>query len=238
MTTPRAPRALARVAAVALVFAGAACWAARADQLEDVLSRFDRVQESIHTLSAEFTETTTSDLLLDPISARGRFYLTKPDALRWEYSSPEEMRFVIAEDEYTGYFPERKRAERRSVQRWSEQIFRFFGVGQGSAELAKFYDIKLAPQQSGGTYLLLLEPAKRRVRKRIPEVKFWLDAETYLPTRIEYRSKNGNTRTIEFHEITLNPDLAASLYEVEIPDGVKVTRGFSGLPDFSDDSAQ
>jgi outer membrane lipoprotein-sorting protein len=59
-----------------------------------------------------------------------------------------------------------------------------------------------------------------------------------LPTRIEYRSKNGNTRTIEFHEITLNPDLAASLYEVEIPDGVKVTRGFSGLPDFSDDSAQ
>ena len=238
MTTPRAKGAVAGRAAVALLVAGAACCAVSAGPLEDVLSRFDRVQETIHTLSAEFTETTTSDLLLDPITARGRFYLTKPDALRWEYSSPEEMRFVIAEDEYTGYFPERKRAERRSVQRWSEQIFRFFGVGQGSDELAKFYDITLAPTQSSGSHLLLLEPAKRRVRKRIPEVKFWLDAETYLPTRIEYRSKNGNTRTIEFHEITLNPDLAASLYEVEIPDGVKVTRGFSGLPDFSDDSAQ
>jgi len=117
----------------------------RADtaDLSTVLEQFDRVQNSIRTLSADFREVTTNPLLVEPIRAEGRFYMTKPAAIRWEYTRPEEMRFVIAEDEYTGYFPAQHRAERRNVQRWREHIFRFFGVGQASGELEKFYDIRL-----------------------------------------------------------------------------------------------
>ena len=211
-----------------------------AADLDEVLKGFDEVQNSISTLSAEFTETTTNQLLIDPISAAGHFFMTKPDSIRWEYSFPEEMRFVIFQDQYTGYFPKQKRAEKRNIQRWSEHIFRFFGLGQGSQELLKFYDISLDPahDSSSGTYLLVLEPTKRRVRKRIPEVRFWLDVETYLPSKVEYRSKSGNARTVEFHEIRLNPDLAASMYHVEIPADVKVSSGFSGLPSWQPDSTQ
>ena len=166
--------------------------------------------------------------------------MTKPDSIRWEYSFPEEMRFVIFQDQYTGYFPKQKRAEKRNIQRWSEHIFRFFGLGQGSRELMKFYDITLDSEHdpATGTYLLILEPTKRRVRKRIPEVRFWLDAETYLPRKVEYRSKSGNARTVEFKEIRLNPDLAASMYHVDIPADVEVSSGFSGLPSWQPDSTQ
>jgi outer membrane lipoprotein-sorting protein len=213
---------------------------APAAELGEVLTRFDEVQDSIRTLSAKFTETTTNELLIDPIAAEGRFFMTKPDSIRWEYSFPEEMRFVISQDEYTGYFPKQKRAERRNVQRWSEHIFRFFGLGQGSQELMKFYDISLDPthDSSDGIYVLVLEPTKKRVRKRIPEVRFWLDAETFLPRKVEYDGKRGNTRTIVFHEILLNPDLAASTYQVDIPSDVKVSKGFSGLPSWQPDSTQ
>ena len=211
-----------------------------AAELDEILTRFDDVQDSISTLSAEFTETTTNQLLIDPISAEGRFFMTKPDSIRWEYSFPEEMRFVIFQDQYTGYFPKQKRAEKRNIQRWSEHIFRFFGLGQGSKELMKFYDITLdsSHDPSTGSYLLILEPRKRRVRKRIPEVRFWLDTTTYLPRKVEYRSKSGNARTVEFHEIRLNPDLAASMYYVDIPADVQVSSGFSGLPSWQPDSTQ
>ena len=211
-----------------------------AADLDEVLMRFDEVQDSIRTLSASFTEISTNQLLIDPISAEGQFFMTKPDSIRWEYSFPEEMRFVIFQDQYTGYFPKQKRAEKRNIQRWSEHIFRFFGLGQGSQELMKFYDITLDPthDSSTGTYVLVLKPTKRRVRKRIPEVRFWLDTETYLPRRVEYLSKSGNARTVEFHEIRLNPDLAASMYHVELPADVKVSSGFSGLPSWQPDSTQ
>ena len=51
--------------------------------------------------------------MIDPISAAGHFFMTKPDSIRWEYSVPEEMRFIVFGDEYTGFFPEQKRAEKK-----------------------------------------------------------------------------------------------------------------------------
>jgi outer membrane lipoprotein carrier protein len=210
--------------------------AVSAEELDQVLARFDEVQGSIQTLSAQFTETTSNTMLKDPIVAEGRFYMTKPDSIRWEYSSPEEMRFVIARDQYTGYFPARKQAEKRNVQRWSDHLFRFFGLGQGSAELAKFYRIQLGEVDEENVRLLLLEPRKRRARKRIEEVRFFLDESTYLPRRVEYRGADGNGRVIEFEEIRINPDLEANLYQVDLPNDVEVTKGFSGLPNLNPES--
>jgi outer membrane lipoprotein-sorting protein len=230
------PFGVAAVAIVGLLFAGNG----NAADLEEILAGFDEVQSSIHSLRAEFHETSTNLLLKDPIVAEGRFYLSKPDAIRWEYRAPEEMRFVIADDQYTGYFPTQKRAEKRSVRRWSEQIFRFFGLGQGSAELSKFYDISLGGDGSAqdGTYLLLLEPKKRRVKKRVETVRFWLDAKSFLPRRVEYLSKDGSTREILFRDVQVNPDLAAGIFTVQIPSDVTVTQGFGGLPSISPGSAR
>ena len=201
------------------------------EDLDAVLSRFDAVQAQVHTLSAEFIQTTRNSLLKQPMVARGEFYLTKPDSVRWEYTSPEPMRFVVSEGQYTGYFPERKRAEKRDIKRWSEQLFRFFGLGQGSKDLEKFYAISLGPSdpEMKGSYLLVLTPKKRRVKKSVDEVKLWVDTTSLLPQRIDYMGKDGNERQIRFINTRLNPELAAGLYKVDIPSDVPVTEGFSGF---------
>jgi outer membrane lipoprotein-sorting protein len=201
------------------------------ESLADVLARFDRVQDQVRTLSAEFVQTTQSPLLKDAIVAKGQFFLTKPDSVLWEYTSPEPMRFAVANGEYTGYFPERKKAERRDIKRWSEQLFRFFGLGQGSKELGKFYEIALGETGSSdkGSYLLVLSPKKRRVKKSVEAVKLWVDVASLLPRRIEYYGKDGARREIRFANTRLNPDLAAGLYNVKIPADVPISNGFSGL---------
>ena len=211
--------------------ATAASTLASGETLNRVLARFDEVQTQIRTLSAEFIQTTRSPLLKDPIVARGQFYLTKPDSVLWDYQAPEPMRFVVAEGSYTGYFPERKKAEKRDIKRWSEQLFRFFGVGQGSNELGKFYDLALgdAGADEKGAYLLVLSPKKRRVRRKVDEVRLWVDRSTLLPVRIDYLGRDGNQRELRFLDTRLNPDLAVGLYDVNIPAGVPITNGFSGL---------
>jgi outer membrane lipoprotein-sorting protein len=224
------------LALLALVILGLAATPllATGEPLDEILRQFDEVQLEIRTLSADFTETTESALLTDSIVAEGRVFMTKPDSVRWEYSSPEEMSFVINEDEYTGYFPLRKQAERRGIHRWREQLFRFLGLGQASEELAKFYDITLSEKNElSGTHLLVLTPKKKRVRKRMDPVHFWVDGSTFLPVRVEYRSSTGNHRVIEFSRMAVNPQLAIGLYDVEIPSDVEVTKGFSALSGFS-----
>ncbi len=208
---------------------------AHAADLGEVLAGFDRAQASFQTLSADFVQTTTNAMLKKPVVAAGRFYMTKPDSIRWEYETPEEMSFVIANDHYTGYFPVRKRAERKNVQRYSEQIFRYFGLGQGSEQLARYYDIRLdeSASESPETYLLRFDPKKQRARKRVDEVRFWIDATTFLPKRVEYCGKDGSTRMVEFTEIRLNPKLDSGLYTMTIPADVAVTTGFGGIPSFN-----
>jgi len=197
-------------------------------ELRGLLERFDQVQNTIRTLSADLEMTTHNRLLKDPVVYRGRFYMTKPDSVRWEFDSPEEMRFIIARDEYVGYYPAQKKAERKSIKRWSTQLFRYFGLGQRSEELAKFYDISLeAESELDGCRLLVMTPKKRRARKRVEDVRFWVDDRTLLPVRVEYRSVDGDTRTVEFRDMQLNRELAAALYELELPADVEVTTGFS-----------
>jgi outer membrane lipoprotein-sorting protein len=170
-------------------------------------------------------------MLQEPVSSRGRLYLTKPDSVRWEFSLPEEMAFVIANGEYIGYYPARKKAERRDFHRWSEQVFRYFGLGQGSVELSRMYDITLEDAEAApdGVRVLRLEPKKRRARKRIEEVQLWVSEKTWLPVRVEYQTRNGGNREIVFRGMQVNPDLATGLYEVNLPPDVQVTRGASGL---------
>jgi len=218
-----------RQPALIVLVACLAATVASADDLDTLLVNFDRVQGQIRTLSADFTETTRSTLLKDEIVAKGRVFLTKPNSVRWEYSVPEEMRFVIANDQYVGYYPKRKRAERRDIRRWGEQLFRFLGLGQASDELAKFYHIRIEEEANEETILLVLDPKKKRVRKRMESVRLWVDADTYLPVRVRYARHGGNTRVIEFDRMNVNPDLSASLYEVVLPADVEVTEGFSAL---------
>jgi outer membrane lipoprotein-sorting protein len=168
--------------------------------------------------------------------SRGQLYLTKPDSVRWEYRSPEEMRFVIADDEYTGYFPSRKQAEKRDVRRWREHLFRFMGLGQTSSELGRFYDLRLGPADLAGppdALLLMLEPKRKRARKQVDEVRLWVDRSTYLPVRIEYAGASGSLRRFDFSDVQLNPQLAASLYRVDLPPDVAVSEGFSALSGFA-----
>ena len=226
------------VALIAVVLAATA--PSPAVELDELLVRFDEVQDSIRTMSAEFTETTQSILLKDEIVAKGKVYLTKPAAVRWEYTTPEEMRFVIANDTYTGYFPVRKQAEQRDIQRWGEQLFRFLGIGQTSDELSRFYKIEIANDEESaesGTVLLILDPRKRRVRKRMESVRFWIDEQTMLPVRIEYSTNSGSTRVIEFDRIDVNPELSASIYVMDLPPDVEVTKGFSVLSGLSDSAS-
>lgn len=217
-----------------LVLAAIPCSAADkavSPELDRILAGFDRVQDGVRTLSADFVETTENALLKQPLNAKGKFYLTKPASVLWEYTTPEEMRFIIDKDLYVGFFPTRQKVEKRDVHRWSEQIFRFFGLGQGSSELKKFYQIRNenpGPDMKG-TYLLVLDPVKRRVKKRVEEVKLWVDSTTYLPERIQYAGKDGYTRVIRFQNLKLNPEIRPGTYTVQIPPNFKVTTGFSGF---------
>jgi outer membrane lipoprotein-sorting protein len=205
------------------------------EKLNAILTRFDETQGSTRTLTAAFTERKEIQLLKEPVVAKGRFFYTKPDDVLWQYTDPDPRYFLISKNELLSYFPSKRRAERVSIGLYHDRLLKVLAIGQPSKNLLKYYDIHL--DESNGianTHLLILTPRKRMVKKRISEVRLWVSKETSLPVRMQYCEPDGDSTTIAFEDVRFNPQIASSVYKIEIPKDVEIKKGFSGMSENKD----
>jgi outer membrane lipoprotein carrier protein len=200
-------------------------------QLPDLLKKFNERQQAVQSLTATFTERKNLSLLAKPVVANGTFLYSKPARIKWEYSEPEPRVFLITEDRFVAYYPAQKRAEEVPLSKLAgRRVFRVFGIGQTAEDLEKFFDITQAdPGTESGCYLLVLTPKRRRVKDRLTRVRFWVDAQTYLPRKLEYLESDGDSTLLTFANLRLNPEIAEARFSVNIPKDVMVTSTFSGF---------
>ncbi len=196
-----------------------------ATRLATILARFDRAQEEIRTLQADFTEHKELSLLKEPVDATGRFYYASPDQAKWEYHAPDARVFLISDNTLMQYFPADKILERKDLRAANtNRLFKVFGFGKSSDDLRDFYDIKLGneAQQDKGTYLLVLTPRRRALEKRISRVLLWVGEDDFLPRAMKYEESGGDFTHLTFRNLELNHELAANTFHLEIPEGVEV----------------
>ncbi len=199
--------------------------------LKMVLERFDHAQRETDTMVANFTERKDLNLLAEPLISRGEFFFTRPNQVRWEYTEPEHKVFVITEKRYTAYYPAAKRAEEVEIKKFiGKRLFRFLGVGQSIEDLAKYYEFQLGESNDlPGTYLLVLTPRKKQIRESMAFMKIWVDEGTFLPRKVAYEEKDGDSTLLTFHDLRVNVDVAAHQFRVDLPPDVKVSETFNGF---------
>ncbi|HEU5182897.1 MAG TPA: outer membrane lipoprotein carrier protein LolA [Candidatus Polarisedimenticolia bacterium] len=200
-------------------------------QLPDLLKRFNESQQSVASLTASFTERKNLNLLAKPLVSNGTFLYSRPSRIKWEYTEPEPRVFLITEDRFIAYYPNQKRAEEVPLSKLAgRRVFRVFGIGQTAEDLGKFFDISQDdPGDEKGAYLLILTPKRQRVKDRLQRVRFWVDAKTFLPRKLEYVESDGDSTLLSFNNIRLNPEIAEARFSVDIPKDVPVSNTFSGF---------
>ncbi len=200
-------------------------------QLPDLLKRFNESQQSVASLTASFTERKNLSLLAKPLLSNGTFLYSRPSRIKWEYTEPEPRVFLITEDRFIAYYPNQKRAEEVPLSKLAgRRVFRVFGIGQTAEDLGKFFDITQDdPGDEKGAYLLILTPKRQRVKDRLQRVRFWVDARTFLPRKLEYVESDGDSTLLSFNNIRLNPEIAEARFNVNIPKDVPVSNTFSGF---------
>jgi outer membrane lipoprotein-sorting protein len=199
-------------------------------EVNALLQRFDEAQMRSQTLIASFVERKRLHLLVDEQVQSGTFYYTKPDRFLWEYTQPDGKVILISSEQLLIYYPKLKKAEEVDISRYSKRIMRFFGLGQPTAELRKYYDLTLAEDpQVPDTYLLLLDPIKKRVAKRLDSIRIWIDRDLMIPRQIEYVEADGDSTRFLFRNIEINSTISPARYDVKIPPDVQVSNSFSGF---------
>src|SRR5262249_33667118 len=133
MTCARPPsrckiaHALAALAAVAVLSPTLA--SAPPDDFDELYAKGKKVNDAMKTLTARFTETTTSTLLTKPLVARGRVAVERPSRVVLRYTEPDARTVLIDGNTMTMVWPSRNLYQVTDISTTQGRIQRYFVNG-------------------------------------------------------------------------------------------------------------
>jgi outer membrane lipoprotein-sorting protein len=210
---PRAQLTGAVVAALALALtASAFSIAAAQESFDDLYRRGQQANAAIKTLTANFTETTTSSLLAKPLVSRGTLAVQRPSRVILRYTDPDQRVVLIDGNTMTMIWPSRKLRQESDIRRAQERVQRYF-VNGTAAELRREFDIEQRPtSERPGTQEVRLRPKRGRIRETLTLLDVWVNPETSLLAAMRMTFANGDTKTMTFENVVANPPLPADAF--------------------------
>ncbi|MBI3448414.1 MAG: outer membrane lipoprotein carrier protein LolA [Acidobacteria bacterium] len=221
----RAPLVLA--VAGALFLTGAAGGARGADApregretAREIALRLDARLATLRTMKGRFVQSFASSGLGMPQSEGGRFFLKRPDLMRWDYTTPE-VKTAVSDGAHTWlYVPEDAVVYRGSVAAFkSRGAFAALASGSLRSEFEAI-GVEARGAQVRGDVVLTLKPLSERddLASLLIEIE---------PTRLSIASMTaidgaGNRIAILFSDVEEDVDLPGDLFTFAPPDGARV----------------
>jgi outer membrane lipoprotein-sorting protein len=104
------------------------------DSFDELYARGQKANAAIKTLTARFTETTTSSLLTRPIVARGRLAVERPSRVVMRYADPDARVVLIDGNKMTMSWPARNLTQVTDIGTAQGRVQKYF-VNGTAAEL-------------------------------------------------------------------------------------------------------
>lgn len=208
------------VAAVASGIIGAASLrgapqAPAADHSFDaIFRRGSQINAGMKTLTAHFTETTTSALLSRPLVASGTLAVERPSRVVLHYVQPEPRDVLIEGDKLVVSWPGRHLRDVTNIASANRRIQKYF-IDSSPNELRSSFDIADdAPKDRPGTYRLTMVPKRKQIREGLTRLELWLDQQSLLLSAMQMTFPNGDTKLMEFDGVAMNPPLDPAVFVI------------------------
>jgi outer membrane lipoprotein-sorting protein len=183
-----------------------------AESFDRLYEQGQRANASIRTLTARFTETTTSSLLVRPLVARGTLAVERPSRVVLRYTEPESRVVLIDNNKMTMSWPSYQVMDIGSAM---GRVQRYF-VDGSAADLRRQFDID--DSQAGekpGLYRVVMVPKQKRIREALSRLELSVTRETMLLASMRMTFANGDTKTMALDNVTPNAPLPAGTFVLE-----------------------
>jgi outer membrane lipoprotein-sorting protein len=205
-----------------MVAAGAAAIVASAhaaapDLFDEIYQRGRPLEASLRTLTARFTETTTSALLTKPLVAHGTLAVVRPDRVVLLYDEPDKRTVLIDSDVMRLVWPARRLDQRTHVGAAQRRIQQYF-VDKSPDQLRSHFDIRAeAAADRPSAWLVAMTPKRRQIREGLTRLDLWLDRSTVMLIAMRMTFPNGDTKLMDFEDVRVNPTIDPALFQIATP---------------------
>jgi outer membrane lipoprotein-sorting protein len=200
-TMPSACAVLQFLAAAALIASQAR---APKDLFDLLFARTLEKRQSIHSIRAGFTETTTSSLLEKPLVSHGTVIAAPPSRVLMTYTDPERRTIAIDSQSLVVVWPDRHEREKvdiSQVQKRIDQYFRQATIGQ----LRSMFEITAEPDSViRAADRVDMRPKRKQISAGIERLELWIDRESLLLVQLQMTFPGGDRKTIRLDDVTVN----------------------------------
>jgi len=199
-----------------------------APSIKSIVEKFDAAQAKVDTLQAPFTLTITRTMLKSPVVSKGTFYLSGSKCANFTFSPPDGLVIHVAPKTVISYSPSEKRAETLKTRLVKTPNRKAMAMGRQLSYFSDFFKMEVSePKDFPGALLVTLKPRSLSFKKHIQVVQIWIDRETYLPKRVNWVERGGDSWLIELGQLTINHAIPASVTNFSVPAGTAMKSDFS-----------
>jgi len=189
------------VAAVGLVASQAT---APGDLFDRLFARTLAKRQSIQSIRARFTETTTSSLLEKPLVSHGTVIAAPPSRVLMTYTDPEHRTIAIDSKSLVVVWPDRREREKIDISRTQKRIDQYFAqatIGQ----LRSMFEITAQPDSViRETDRVVMHPKRKQITEGLERLEIWIDRESLLLVQLQMTFPGGDKKTIRLDDVAIN----------------------------------
>lgn len=204
--------------AVVQLVVGTALIASQPSSATDLFDRlFARTlakRQSIQSIRARFTETTTSSLLEKPLVAHGTVIAAPPGRVLMTYTDPERRIIAIDGKTLVMAWPDRGEREKIDISQTQKQIDRYFAQAS-IAQLRSMFAITAEPDSTiREADRIDMRPKRKQISEGLERLELWIDRETLMLAQMRMTFPGGDLKTIRLEDVVVNVPLPDGTFQI------------------------
>jgi outer membrane lipoprotein-sorting protein len=205
--------AIAAAFATVLLQASPAAPPAR-DLFDEIYARGRGVESSLKTVTARFTETTTSALLSRPLVAKGTLAVERPSRIVLRYADPEVRTVLIDRNRLTLDWPSRSVHQQSDIASAQQRIEKYF-LDKSPDELRKNFSITaVEADDRAGTWRITMVPARKQIQQGLTRLELWIDRTSMLLSAMRMTFPNADTKLMVFENVVVNGPIDPKAFSI------------------------
>ena len=198
-----------------LLFVGAPFSPQPQNTFDDLYERGQRANAATKTLTARFTETTTSSLLTRPLVSHGRLAVERPSRVVLRYTDPELRVVLIDGNRMTLSWPSRKLRQETDIGSAQGRVQKYF-VNGTAADLRKQFDIDAHDtSERPNTHYVTMVPKRKQIREGLVRLDVWVNRSSLLMDAMKITFANGDTKMLTFEDVVPNAAIEPGTFSAD-----------------------
>ena len=185
------------------------------DLFDEIYAKGKPFESSLRTLTARFTETSSSPLLVRPLVASGTVSVIRPSRVAMHYTVPERRSVIIDGGRLHVVWPS------QGLDRWTpigatEKRIQQYFVGQTPEQLRSHFTISAEPAESNRWHVLMT-PRRKQIRDGMTTLELWIDRTSVMLTSMLMEFPGGSTKRLDFDDVRVNPPIDEAVFRLPAP---------------------